>query len=769
MRDRDPRGGLDGALAGLVLAAVPISLFAVFGLPWALVRSVALPLHGALWMAWFAWGWSALGLLRNVVTRVRRRDLTLSTTARATERLAMRLAALVLWTGSVLLPIVTPAADALPTPPTSVSGVQTISIPPAASRSYTVVEGDCLWTIANEHLGDPTRWIELARLNLGHTMVDGRLFLDPSLIFPGWQLELEAPPRTPVPQAGRRHATRDLSPSSPVTTTPGDAAPRATAPGADRATAPGAARSTALSASRQFGLSDLLLPSSLGAGAVMIGLALRRRRRQRPAVVSEQVIDLDLDLERSGLLVATRILERACVLADRDGILDGAFLLEINEDGARLFRDGRSFWSALPSDLDHPIEFERAPGLVLPLGDTEGRSWALVIARGSTHAIAGPHAERVIDDGMKLQAEFCWGPLLGQIHEGKNYRGLDLDGTNELAQLATVVCGETGDIWIGEHGLEIGSLGIEAPRAQLSEAVRSLLEDESTIPEQGLLRDTARGTPAVVVRLLCPLPHIEGLEAELEPKRARRATEVVSYLALNRPGPITGDRLRTRVLGSAETDAAAKTLFNVASAARRSLGLDAHGIARLPGATRLGQYRLSDEVGTDLDLMARHLQKAEQASEEEVEMVHLRAALELIEGEPMATVLSGWEWFAAEGHRARLERAVETAALRLIELSINYGHFALGDLGLQQARFVVPYSEALAEAAMNLAAHRGDISGLRRAYEDFGSVVEALDPGSWPIEAVEDRYRGLLSQAQASFAAIEAAPRSTSPSAPAAL
>ena len=70
---------------------------------------------------------------------------------------------------------------------------------------------------------------------------------------------------------------------------------------------------------------------------------------------------------------------------------------------------------------------------------------------------------------------------------------------------------------------------------------------------------------------------------------------------------------------------------------------------------------------------------------------------------------------------------------------------------------------------MNLAAHRGDISGLRRAYEDFGSVVEALDPGSWPIEAVEDRYRGLLSQAQASFAAIEAAPRSTSPSAPAAL
>ena len=83
--------------------------------------------------------------------------------------------------------------------------------------------------------------------------------------------------------------------------------------------------------------------------------------------------------------------------------------------------------------------------------------------------------------------------------------------------------------------------------------------------------------PQVQVRLLTAIPRIDGLQEALSPKRARRAIEVVAYLGLHRPDPVTSDRLRTRVLGTRESDAAAKTLFNTIGAARRALGLDSTG------------------------------------------------------------------------------------------------------------------------------------------------------------------------------------------------
>jgi DNA-binding SARP family transcriptional activator len=132
-------------------------------------------------------------------------------------------------------------------------------------------------------------------------------------------------------------------------------------------------------------------------------------------------------------------------------------------------------------------------------------------------------------------------------------------------------------------------------------------------------------------------------------------------------------------------------------------------------------------------------------------------------------MLSGWDWFGAEGHRARLERAAEDAAVELVARCVARGRLDVAEAALRRARLVVPYSEALAERAMDLAAARGDLRGLRAAYEELGAIVEVLDPGGWPHEAAEARLGRLLAEAQASLAAMEAAPRSTSPSAPAAL
>ena len=86
----------------------------------------------------------------------------------------------------------------------------------------------------------------------------------------------------------------------------------------------------------------------------------------------------------------------------------------------------------------------------------------------------------------------------------------------------------------------------------------------------------------VDVRLLTMTPRLDGLREPLPPNRARRAVELVAYLALHSPDVVTSDRLRTRVLGSTDADAASKTLFNVAHAARKALGADAEGASALP-------------------------------------------------------------------------------------------------------------------------------------------------------------------------------------------
>lgn len=56
--------------------------------------------------------------------------------------------------------------------------------------TYTVTRGDHLWGIAERFLGDGFRWVDIWKLNQQRTMTDGRTFVDPNLIYAGWQLEL---------------------------------------------------------------------------------------------------------------------------------------------------------------------------------------------------------------------------------------------------------------------------------------------------------------------------------------------------------------------------------------------------------------------------------------------------------------------------------------------------------------------------------------------------------------------------------------------------
>ncbi|HUF97031.1 MAG TPA: LysM peptidoglycan-binding domain-containing protein [Ilumatobacter sp.] len=65
-------------------------------------------------------------------------------------------------------------------------------VPPLepTAMTHVVVQNESLWSIAADELGDGHRWDELFAANEGRAFADGRVFADPAVIQPGWELLL---------------------------------------------------------------------------------------------------------------------------------------------------------------------------------------------------------------------------------------------------------------------------------------------------------------------------------------------------------------------------------------------------------------------------------------------------------------------------------------------------------------------------------------------------------------------------------------------------
>ncbi|HEY1762153.1 MAG TPA: hypothetical protein VGG17_06130 [Acidimicrobiales bacterium] len=197
------------------------------------------------------------------------------------------------------------------------------------------------------------------------------------------------------------------------------------------------------------------------------------------------------------------------------------------------------------------------------------------------------------------------------------------------------------------------------------------------------------------VELLRADPIVEGLVEPFAPTLRRRCIEMVAYLALHRHEPVTGERLRTRVLAHADVDASQRTLANTASAVRRSLGVDAEG-PRLQPVTSSGLY-VTHGVSSDVESFFSLVARARQLPVSDASPLCHQALL-LIKGEPLASALRGFEWFLAEGHGAQLARDGEWAALALHHTALEKGNYELAFWAIQQGRLIDPYSDALSEA-----------------------------------------------------------------------
>jgi hypothetical protein len=232
----------------------------------------------------------------------------------------------------------------------------------------------------------------------------------------------------------------------------------------------------------------------------------------------------------------------------------------------------------------------------------------------------------------------------------------------------------------------------------------------------------ATDTADLRVEVLRSDPRVVGLVEPFTATLRRRCVEMATYLALHRHEPVTGDRLRTRVLSNGDFDASSRTLANTASAVRRSLGADATG-PRLHAVGPAGLY-VTHALTSDLEIFHALVARARQLSTNDAAPL-VREALSLVQGEPLASALRGFEWFLAEGHAARLARDGEWAALVLHHDALARGDVELAYWALEKGRLIDPYSDALVAALAR-------VPRLRQFGGDGAGVAqhEAVGPGA---------------------------------------
>lgn len=254
-----------------------------------------------------------------------------------------------------------------------------------------------------------------------------------------------------------------------------------------------------------------------------------------------------------------------------------------------------------------------------------------------------------------------------------------------LASTLVVYAGPAGEI---DEALRRCSVVVE-PVASFDDAPRA-----STVRAGQPWPDPRRDS-TIRVELLRASPDVLGLHEPFIPTLRRRCVEMAAYLALHRGEPVTGERLRTRVLSHADVDASLRTLANTASAVRRSLGTDASG-PRLHPVTSSGLY-VTHDVTCDVEEFHQLVASARSAEPSQGASL-LRDALALVHGEPMANALRGFEWFLVEGFWARLLREGEWAALALHQWALRHDDVELAFWAIERGRLLDPYNDALADA-----------------------------------------------------------------------
>ena len=161
------------------------------------------------------------------------------------------------------------------------AGEATATVDPEESP-YVVEPGDTLWDIADEELGDPTRYDEIFEASDDIVQPDGRTLTDPDLIYPGWELEIPGDePHVDMPPQETTPDDTAPAPAEPAPTAPPEATPAPPPLDLDL-DADTASEEQSNEVDQISGTPTWLLPGLTGAGTVLAGslfLVLRAHRR----------------------------------------------------------------------------------------------------------------------------------------------------------------------------------------------------------------------------------------------------------------------------------------------------------------------------------------------------------------------------------------------------------------------------------------------------------------------------------------------------------
>jgi DNA-binding SARP family transcriptional activator len=397
--------GLVGVLAGVPLGLLHLGTPVEFGAilhrlahPSGYGHALTQPVTGswiagaAACVAWATWAWFVVCTTVDLVARVRgRQPLHLPGSSRV-----QTLVAALVGTSITLVPVARPESLVRLVPGVAVSApvpVQTGAVslgdrignalpleltaddrivgggPTTPEvRHYVVQTGDSLWSVAEQQLGSPLRWQEIAALNWGRSQPNGRSLTDDHWILPGWDLVLPASP-DPASPAG----ASPLPQPTPLPTSPTPPWPELSHVVAAAAAIHAPAQPDRSSEHARASSGIPVGPIGygvLGAGVVALLEGLRRaQRRHRPAGLRIALPDAELaelehrlrtgadaeaaswiDLGMRSLLVASR----------RSGVEPARFdFVRLTEDALEI-----SICSSLPGESPPPpFRLARQPGV----------------------------------------------------------------------------------------------------------------------------------------------------------------------------------------------------------------------------------------------------------------------------------------------------------------------------------------------------------------------------------------------------------------------
>jgi DNA-binding SARP family transcriptional activator len=255
----------------------------------------------------------------------------------------------------------------------------------------------------------------------------------------------------------------------------------------------------------------------------------------------------------------------------------------------------------------------------------------------------------------------------------------------------------------------------------------------------------------VRVRLLGPVDVM--VDGEPRPVRGLRRKAVLATLALHGDQPVSAGRLVDVVWGETAPPTALNTLQSHVSHLRNVLGSKTAILARPPGYV----LDLGDD-GTDVQLAERLLRQGTRSADPGHGVRHLREALALWRGSPLADV-AGLAWL--EEQAVRLDLLWEQIRRALAEARLAAGEHAQLVPELEQMVADHPLDEQI-RAQLMLALYRsGRQADALAAYQRLRRTL-AGELGIDPSQALRDLETAILRQDSSLDVPAPGAPPSSS-------